>query len=832
MKLSRLALFAFATLIVQPICSASYGDPIPMIATSAPALKPAAGTYGAAQSVTITDKTTGAAIYYTTNGKTPTTSSTKYTGAIKVSATETVKAIAVAKGHTDSTVASALYTIEAATPVFSPKAGTYSAAQSVKITNSTDGAGIYYTTNGKTPTASSTKYTGPIKVSANETLEAIAILKGLSPSPVVKAAYTITAPSKFTVGGKVSGLPTSASVVLEDNGGDALTVSANGAFTFKTSIASGDPYAVTVKTQPSGETCTLSDGSGKVASANVTNVAVSCTATTTSGTGSPFWIPFVASPVSGTTGGSTGIFVIASNAISSSTPPTPKFVTTSVPTILGLAFQGIKTSSTTTGSVTPALLMYAAMGSDGNAHVYGLDLSDTSAPPVPAQITSLSVPPSEHICPGGQVESNGTMPDTLAVVIYVTPGAAGAQPGTVGYCGVPPGTYELAHYTDGPTVAPAVLDIPGGTSTFAALEADIGFTGLYQSSGDLGGLVLWDAATKDLNFYSDETFTGATTLLTNVSAPVACVSENAVANGLRDAAGGVMLANFNTSSGDVAYQITASGAAPTQFFAGVAGGCLSDDNNLYFIGTPSSSTSSGIYQEPLAATPPGQKLVSIPALTETEGTALIGSNDSVVLYQNYSESASGITTSVFAVPVGVASASPTAIGGPYSGNLVTNFLASQTNSASGDLLFLTALGESASGISYSSEVRSTSGALAAKLPNTVLSSFGTFATEMDGNIWDVAGITDTKGTYGGGTINLVNVASLAATPLTTTSEKAYVVPAGYIVSMGGFSGTGVANGFLVSASDPATPSMGVVVDVSEHLIVPIGLTNTNVTPLF
>jgi hypothetical protein len=455
-----------------------------------------------------------------------------------------------------------------------------------------------------------------------------------------------------------------------------------------------------------------------------------------------------------------------------------------------------------------------------------------SAPPVPTQVTSLSVPPSEHICAGGQVETGATMPDTLAVVIYVTPGSAGAQPGTVGYCGVPPGTYELANYTDGPAVAPTVLDIPGGSTLLAALENDVNFSGLYQPSGKLGGVVLWDAATKGVNFYSDDTFTTPTTLLTNVSAPVACVSENAVANGLKDNLGGRMLATFNTGSGDVAYQIGSSGGAPAQFFAGAAGGCLTDDNNLYFIGTPSDSTDSAIYQEPLAASPPGQKLVGIPALTETEGTALIGSNDSVVLFQNYSESASGITTSVFAAPTGTTSASATPIAGPYSGNLVTNFLASQTGSASGDMLFLTAMGITSSGITYSSEVRSTSGSLAAKLPNTVLASFGTFSTELDANIWEVAGITDTKGTYGGGTVKLVNVESLASTSLTTTSKSPYVVPAGYVVGLSGFYGTSIANGFLISAGNPAAPSMGAVVDVSKQVIVPIGLTNTNVASLF
>jgi hypothetical protein len=152
---------------------------------------PAGGTYTTAQSVKITDATTGAIIYYTTNGSTPTASSTKYSGAIKVSMTETLKAIAVAAGHANSSVATARYTLKTATPVFSPAGGTYTTAQSVKITDATAGATIYYTTNGNTPTTSSTKYSGAIKVSTTETLKAIAVAAGHANSSVATARYTL-----------------------------------------------------------------------------------------------------------------------------------------------------------------------------------------------------------------------------------------------------------------------------------------------------------------------------------------------------------------------------------------------------------------------------------------------------------------------------------------------------------------------------------------------------------------------------------------------------------------------------------------------------------------
>ena len=81
-----------------------------------------------------------------------------------------------------------------ATPTFSLGAGTYTSAQSVAISDATSGATIYYTTNGTTPTTSSTRYTGPITVSSTETLEAIAVATGDTNSAVASATYTITQP--------------------------------------------------------------------------------------------------------------------------------------------------------------------------------------------------------------------------------------------------------------------------------------------------------------------------------------------------------------------------------------------------------------------------------------------------------------------------------------------------------------------------------------------------------------------------------------------------------------------------------------------------------------
>jgi hypothetical protein len=80
-------------------------------AAPAPVMSPAAGAYTGATTITITDAVTGAAIYYTQDGTTPTASSTLYTGPFQITASETVNAIAVVPGYLNSPAASNTYTI-------------------------------------------------------------------------------------------------------------------------------------------------------------------------------------------------------------------------------------------------------------------------------------------------------------------------------------------------------------------------------------------------------------------------------------------------------------------------------------------------------------------------------------------------------------------------------------------------------------------------------------------------------------------------------------------------------------------------------------------------
>jgi len=169
--------------------SATYNVPPPVAAT--PVFSLASGIYSVAQTVSISDAVSGAAIYYTTNGTTPTTSSSLYTGVITVSSTETIQAIAVASGYSNSGVASITYTFEpsAAPPLFSVAAGTYSSPLTVSISDATSGAAIYYAVGSITPMTVLTKFTGPITVSATETLSAIATASGYANSAVTTITY-------------------------------------------------------------------------------------------------------------------------------------------------------------------------------------------------------------------------------------------------------------------------------------------------------------------------------------------------------------------------------------------------------------------------------------------------------------------------------------------------------------------------------------------------------------------------------------------------------------------------------------------------------------------
>jgi hypothetical protein len=173
-------------------------------------------------------------MFYTTNGTTPTTKSTRYSSAITVSSSETIEAIDSASGYSTSPVSSAAYTITSvpATPSFSPAAGAYHSAQLVTISGSSLNATIYYTvtsdTTGTAPTTSSTVYTGAISVSSTETLEAIAAVTGYTSSSAATATYTLPAIA-----------PSTTALAMASGGNSVTSIASGSAVTLTATVASG-----------------------------------------------------------------------------------------------------------------------------------------------------------------------------------------------------------------------------------------------------------------------------------------------------------------------------------------------------------------------------------------------------------------------------------------------------------------------------------------------------------------------------------------------------------------------------------------------------------------
>jgi hypothetical protein len=171
------------------------GGGTPVAAT--PTFSPAGGSYGSAQSVTISTTTPSATIHFTSDGSTPTTGSPVYSAPVSVAASKTLQALATAAGYTQSAVGSAAYTIagttpQAALPVITPGTGSYTSAQTVSITDGTPGATIRYTTDGNDPTGASPLYTAPFAVTSTATVKALATAPGYTASAVAVATLSVT----------------------------------------------------------------------------------------------------------------------------------------------------------------------------------------------------------------------------------------------------------------------------------------------------------------------------------------------------------------------------------------------------------------------------------------------------------------------------------------------------------------------------------------------------------------------------------------------------------------------------------------------------------------
>ncbi len=209
-------------------------------------------------------------------------------------------------------------------------------------------------------------------------------LAACSGLPASSTSGTGTTTGPFTIGGTVTGL-SGTGLVLQDNGGNNLPVTASGAFSFTTTIASGGAYAVTVATQPTNppQSCAVTGGTG-TATANVTTVAVACTNAAVNAT--------VGVTVSGLSGsglvlqdnGGDSLTISKSGSYTFKTPITGAYNVTVLsqpvaPTQLCTVTGGTGTATTSTVTATVACVASYTIGGNVNGVVgTGLVLQDNN----------------------------------------------------------------------------------------------------------------------------------------------------------------------------------------------------------------------------------------------------------------------------------------------------------------------------------------------------------------------------------------------------------------------------------------------------------------------
>ncbi len=149
------------------------------------------GNYDSPQTITLTSATDGAEIYYTTDGTEPTVNSTKYTAPFEVSQSTTLKAVAVHSSITEPSIVTVYnYSFRVETPVFN-LVENEEESKTIAISTTTEGATIYYTIDGTTPTTNSQQYINPIQITESKTIKAIAVKEGLEDSEIATQLYSI-----------------------------------------------------------------------------------------------------------------------------------------------------------------------------------------------------------------------------------------------------------------------------------------------------------------------------------------------------------------------------------------------------------------------------------------------------------------------------------------------------------------------------------------------------------------------------------------------------------------------------------------------------------------
>jgi sulfur carrier protein ThiS len=243
--------------------NSSTGSAAYTLKVAEPTFSPTMGTYYTTPTVSLSDTTPNAVIWYTTDGTAPVPgegTAVQYRETpFTISETTTVKAVAAVTDWTTSSAASAVYTLKVSTPTFSPAMGSYSTQQSVIISDTNSSAAIWYTTDGTTPVpgeGTAVQYNGtPVAVSETTTVKAVAALTGWTTSMTASATYTLKLPTPtfspaagtYTSGQSVTISDTNSSAVIWYTTDNTAPVAGGGGTTQQYSGAISVTSTTTIK---------------------------------------------------------------------------------------------------------------------------------------------------------------------------------------------------------------------------------------------------------------------------------------------------------------------------------------------------------------------------------------------------------------------------------------------------------------------------------------------------------------------------------------------------------------------------------------------------------
>jgi hypothetical protein len=490
-----------------------------------------------------------------------------------------------------------------------------------------------------------------------------------------------------------------------------------------------------------------------------------------------FYIPGIAQP-SSSSGGQTGLFVVASNDPAAG----PTFVPNSATSALVATSQQTSLSPL---SEVPYTAVYSNVGGDSKVHLYALPLSNSALTATPMQISSLSVASASDICHTNSAQTNIDQPNTLFILVQT----AGAD----GTCGTTDDVFEVVHYSDSASTAPTVVTVPAYL-----------FTALYQPGGALGGLVMLNSTTSTLQFYTSDAFTSPSTLVSGVTAVSAgTLNQTGISNATN-------FFGLTISGVQHLYGISSSGVATGLYTAnGTLLFGVNDEANLYFIDKVSNPATESFLQVALGGGTPTVLYDATYATGQTD--ALVGSNGTTLVYESNLPST---TQTLSTLPVGTHSNTAGALAS-FTGNAVSATMLSPSNTVGGadSVVFANVTTTSGQTISFSSEALKPNGTVI--VPLTANSQF----------LQPVAPGTNEIFQARSGEIYPVNMTTgVAGAAYTTTGGGAFTVPANSeLIDMLGITPSIGIGGYISSGGGPTA---GLVFNSTTSVIVPVTVPNS------